>query len=537
MSRSKFKLGTRRSLLAWAQSSWVAREIEKLNPGIQVELVGIETQGDRIQDVSLRKIEGKEFFVAEIDQALMKGEVDFTVHSLKDLSLDRPSALRSAAIPRRANPRDVILFGPQALEKLKKGESLKIGTSSPRRLENIPEFLKNALPRFHVQQEPLLEWVEIRGNVNTRLSRVHEPQDSPKALDAVVLAFAGMIRLWADPQGRIELSRLLTHVRWMVLPLQECPAAPGQGALAVECRADDDETFQAVHKLHDSKTARQISAERQILSDWGGGCHQRFGATSIEFQNGRDLLWIRGVKSDESYIEELRWTPPPVWSPQLLDQKEEVQSSSVFSYPLSWDGSEWKAQAEGLAQDQNLQLQPAVFIAHHRALNAQSLAQLENRRVWTSGTASWFKLAAQGVWVEGSAEGLGFESIIWTLYEKVLGLPELDRWSVLTHQDALEDWHILGMKPNATYKLNLNYRIEAVSALKQASFVFWSSGTQANRLLREASPHARHACGPGKTAAYLRDRLGIEPDVFPSSEEWRKWVNHQQALVSGEVGS
>jgi hydroxymethylbilane synthase len=86
MSRSKLRLGTRRSLLAWAQSSWVAREVEKLNPGVEVELVGIETQGDRIQNVSLRKIEGKEFFVAEIDQALLKKEVDFTVHSLKDLS-------------------------------------------------------------------------------------------------------------------------------------------------------------------------------------------------------------------------------------------------------------------------------------------------------------------------------------------------------------------------------------------------------------------------------------------------------------------
>ena len=536
MSRSKLRLGTRRSLLAWAQSSWVAREVEKLNPGVEVELVGIETQGDRIQNVSLRKIEGKEFFVAEIDQALLKKEVDFTVHSLKDLSLDRPKSLRSAATPRRANPRDVILFGPQALEKLKKGEPLKIGTSSPRRLENIPDFLKNALPRFHPEQEPTLEWVEIRGNVNTRLSRVHEPQDSPKSLDAVVLAFAGMIRLWADTQGRIELSRLLARVRWMVLPLQECPAAPGQGALAIECRAEDEETFQAVHKLHDSKTARHIASERKILSDWGGGCHQRFGATAIELQTGKDLLWIRGVKSDESFVQELRWTPP-VWSSEVSLGSLQGEAHSQSPYPLSWDGNEWKAQAESLADELELPLLPAVFIAHHRAFHPESRAQLESRRVWTSGTSSWFKLAAQGVWVEGCAEGLGFESMIWTLYEKVLGLPELEGWSVLTHEDALEDWHLLGMKPRATYKLNLNYRKETISALKQASFVFWSSGTQANRLLREASPHARHACGPGKTAAYLRDRLGIEPDVFPSSEEWRKWVNHQQALVSGEVGS
>jgi hydroxymethylbilane synthase len=529
MSRSKLRLGTRRSLLAWAQSSWVAREVEKLNPGVQVELVGIETQGDRIQDISLRKVEGKEFFVAEIDQALLRGEVDFTVHSLKDLSLDRPTALRSAAIPRRVNPRDVIVFGPHALERLKKGESLQIGTSSPRRLENIPDFLKSALPRVHPEQEPILEWVEIRGNVNTRLSRVHEPLDSPKYLDAVVLAFAGMIRLWADTQGRAELSRLLTHVRWMVLPLQECPAAPGQGALAVECRADDHETFQAVNKLHDLRTARQISAERQILSDWGGGCHQRFGATAIEFQDGKDLLWIRGVKSDESFVQELRWTPP-----QGISEAAGAQGVSEQSYPLSWDGSEWKAQAEVIAQGESFHLAPAVFVAHHRALTPECISQMENRRVWTSGTASWFKLASQGVWVEGCAEGLGFEGVIWMLYEKVLGLPELTGWSVLTHQDALEDWVLLGMKPWATYKLNLNYRIDAITSLKQASFIFWSSGTQINRLLREALPNARHACGSGKTAAYLRDKFGIEPDVFPSADEWRMWVSAQQSKGSGE---
>src|SRR4051794_1008814 len=109
------KLGTRRSLLAWAQSSWVAREIERLNPGVHVQLVGIETRGDKIQDVALRQIEGKEFFVAELDDALKTGNVDLTVHSLKDLSLERPKEFICAAIPRRENPRDVILFGPHAM--------------------------------------------------------------------------------------------------------------------------------------------------------------------------------------------------------------------------------------------------------------------------------------------------------------------------------------------------------------------------------------------------------------------------------------
>src|SRR5579883_2150491 len=100
---AKLRLGTRKSLLAWAQSSWVAAQIEKQNPGTTVELVGIETQGDRIQDVPLSQVQGKEFFVKEIDEALLSGAVDLTVHSMKDLSLDRPKEFQTAALPRREN--------------------------------------------------------------------------------------------------------------------------------------------------------------------------------------------------------------------------------------------------------------------------------------------------------------------------------------------------------------------------------------------------------------------------------------------------
>src|SRR3954451_15625446 len=125
------KLGTRKSLLAWAQSSWVARELERLNPGVKVELVGIETDGDRILDVALQSVAGKEFFVAEIDDALRSRAVDLTVHSMKDLSLDRPAEFVLGANPPRENPRDVIVFGPAAEEGLKAGRELRIGTSSP----------------------------------------------------------------------------------------------------------------------------------------------------------------------------------------------------------------------------------------------------------------------------------------------------------------------------------------------------------------------------------------------------------------------
>ncbi len=510
------KLGTRRSLLAWAQSQAVAREIEKVDPTVAVELVGIETRGDQIQNISLQKVEGKDFFVAELDQALLQGRVDMTVHSLKDLSLERPQEL-ATMIPKRANPRDGVLFGPRALERLQNGKELRVGTSSPRRLENIPQFLAQALPwvtSLSPATPPIQpEFVEIRGNVNTRLSRVHEPEDSAKYLDGVVLAFAGLIRLWADTQGRAELQKLLRGVRWMVLPLDENPAAPGQGALAVECRKNDPRTLTLLNKLHDPLTAHQISRERQLLADWGGGCHQRFGATAIESAAG-ELLWVKGVKPSSEPIRELRWNAP-----------QKLESAMPRS---PWDGSKWR-----LAQEVELEAAPTLqavgekmyFVAHSRAVHSAWVSALAgDSRVWTSGTASWFKLAQKGIWVEGCGEGLGFDALLATLLEPVLQLPTQSSWTILTHSQGLEEWEAQNLHALATYEINLNYGESARAALRQATDIFWSSGSQINELKGEIPRNGRHACGPGKTGARLR-ALGLEPQVFPNREEWKRWIN------------
>ena len=143
--------------------------------------------------------------------------------------------------------------------------------------------------------------------------------------------------------------------------------------------------------------------------------------------------------------------------------------------------------------------------------------------MWTSGTASWFKLARMGIWVEGCAEGLGFEALIPSLREPVLRLPSLVNWKVLTHFGAHADWLKLGMLPVPTYRIRAQYGQEARSQLQQATHVFWSSGSQLNELKDHVSQDVRHACGPGKTADRLRE-LGIEPDIFPKVEEWRKWI-------------
>ena len=508
--KSVLKLGTRKSLLAWAQSSWVARELERLHAGLKVELVGIETRGDKILDVSLQSVEGKEFFVAELDDALRAGRVDLTVHSMKDLSLDRPREFKLAAIPKRENPRDVILFSPEILNRLRQGKKIKIGTSSPRRLENIPEFLRRALPQRGASEkshsEPELEFLEIRGNVNTRLSRVRENESSEKYLDGVVLAFAGLIRLWADEAGQKELRKLLTGVRWMVLPLKASPAAPAQGALAIECLAADAAVLETLSTLHHTPTEAQVSRERELLARWGGGCHQKFGATSIHHPECGDLFFVRGKKPDQDFVDELHWQAP---------------AESVAG--AAWDGNYWRAlegkPPESVRTDLPDLSGQSIFIAHWRAV--ASAEKLAHARVWTSGTMSWFKLAQMGVWVEGCAEGLGFDFLKPTLNEPVLSLPALTEWSVLTHDAAESGWQ--GSRVISTYRVNTQYPKAATQALNQAENIFWSSGSQYDELKGEMSKHARSYCGPGKTAEYLRQN-GVRPTVFPSVEEWRKWL-------------
>ena len=512
------RLGTRRSALAWVQSSQVAQALRAAHPGLEIELVGIETRGDRIQDVALSGVEGKEFFTAEIDAALLEGRVDLTVHSLKDLSLERPAALTLGAIPRRANPRDIALFAPDVLERLKAGAGLRIGTASPRRQQLLPPLLQAAVP-FASHNTMTLE--PLRGNVDSRLRRLREPRGSPRQLDGVVLALAGLTRLYADTtterQGRKLLSELLAELPLMVLPLNLCPAAPGQGALAIECRTADARTRGLLAALEHPPTRAAIVAERAVLAEHGGGCHQRFGATQMDLPDGCGvLLQIGGIAATGEDIGQRRWLPQSL-PPGLPAQ------------PRPWDGSrtsppESRALLDASALASRLR-SDAVFLAHSRALPAGAAATLAGRRVWTSGSASWLRLAAQGVWVEGCAEGGGADVAARLLGEPVLRLPAAGRWDVLTHAGAEAGWNEgpwQGANIIATYE-STAASLDA-AALRAATHLYWSSVSQFELGRQWVSPGAHHASGPGKTADHVR-RAGITNYTpFPSVEEWQQWI-------------
>lgn len=265
------RLGTRRSLLARTQSEQVADRLRA--QGHQVELVEVVTHGDT-STAPLTQIGGTGVFVSALRDALLAAEVDLAVHSLKDLPTAPAPGLALAAVPEREDPRDVLVAsGGRTLSDL--GEGAVVGTGAPRRASQLL-----ALGRG-------LQVVPVRGNVDTRLGLV-----SSGEVDAVVLARAGLARI-----------DRLAHVTEVLDPLTLLPA-PGQGALAVECRADDPATLAVLAVLDDAPTRACVEAERALLAALEAGCTAPVGALAD---------WVEGDpaagEQDELYLRAVALAP------------------------------------------------------------------------------------------------------------------------------------------------------------------------------------------------------------------------------------
>jgi hydroxymethylbilane synthase len=251
------RIGSRGSALALWQAEHVKVRLEGLGHGVEVRV--IVTTGDKTLDGPLQSVGGKGAFLKEIEEALLAGEVDLAVHSLKDVPTALPEGLALSAILERADPRDAVLAaGGRTLAALPAGS--RVGTTSLRRQAQ----LRAARPDLAVG--------DLRGNVDTRIRRLREGR-----FDAIVLALAGLARL-----GRAGEATEVLDVETM-LP------APGQGAVAIETRAKDREVGEAVAPLDHAATARAVAAERAFLARLGGGCNVPLGAHAVADGGGLRL--------------------------------------------------------------------------------------------------------------------------------------------------------------------------------------------------------------------------------------------------------
>jgi hydroxymethylbilane synthase len=234
------RIATRRSALAKWQAHHVSALLTAREPGLEVQLLELMTRGDRILDVPLAEVGGKGLFVKEIEDALLRGDAQIAVHSMKDLPAAEPPGLVIAAVPLREDPRDALVSHGKKLSELPRGA--RVGTASLRRSAQLQAM------------RPDLRIETIRGNVATRLRKIDE------GFDAVVLAHAGLRRLG------------LTDKVAQVFSTDEMLPAVAQGALAIEARQDDAETMRRLAPLEDATTRIQVEAERGFLRKLQGGC-------------------------------------------------------------------------------------------------------------------------------------------------------------------------------------------------------------------------------------------------------------------------
>lgn len=249
-SRRPIVIASRRSRLARIQAQAVGRALARLHRHVEVTYRWIESEADRHQNLSLAQMGGKGLFVRAIEQAVLTEQADLAVHSLKDLPAQTPAdaaGLTLAAIPPRADVRDCLIAADPAVTAIASlPPEARVGTSSPRRAAQLQRL------------RPDLRIEMIRGNVETRLAAVHAEQ----RFTATLLAAAGLERLGMDPQKTGKL-----------IPLDDMLPAAGQGALAIQCRADDHVTLSRCLALNDTQASAAVHAERAIVASLNADCH------------------------------------------------------------------------------------------------------------------------------------------------------------------------------------------------------------------------------------------------------------------------
>ena len=260
----KIIVGSRTSKLALTQTHWVIDQLKQLDLPVEFEVKEIMTKGDRILDVMLSKVGGKGLFVKELELSMLNGEIDMAVHSMKDMPAELPEGLMIASVPVRADHRDAFISNKySSLASMPSGSI--VGTSSLRSSAQI------------LAQRPDRENKWIRGNIETRLRKLTEED-----YDAIILAAAGLERMgWSE--------EVITEY----LEIDDCLPAVGQGALAIQCRENDEEMKQLLAKINDDATMRTITAERTFLHKLEGGCQVPIAAYAEVLTN--DAIRLTGL--------------------------------------------------------------------------------------------------------------------------------------------------------------------------------------------------------------------------------------------------
>ncbi len=531
----RVRISARQSDLARLQAYRVGEALKSVG-ATEVTFQFRSSLGDLNQTDPLWKMPEKGVFTEDFVRDLTDGTADMVVHSWKDLpTIARKDTEIVATLP-RADTRDLLLFRRDRLAPMREKGVVKILTSSPRRSHNLSEFLLTHLPCSAVPSAgaretgssstpngpeatvvgdlPMVEAVSklksisfepVRGNIPTRLKKLIE-QD----VDGLIVAKAALDRLISAPEPEFAeaqsvIRAVLKQTQFMVLPLSINPTAAAQGALAIEIHKNRPELAALVAKLNCQETFDSVNEERKILASYGGGCHQKIGVTILNRDFGK-ITYLRGQTDHGETLAHVKLEcngrsstlsqPDVSASPNTRVFPEEGEDGTFFEREV-FTGTELEVALGKLTGS------PAIYVARENALPLEFQAS-NHQLIWTAGLRTWQKLAARGIWVNGSSEGLGEREPMQI--DRLVSLPNTFEWTKVSHEDSNRT-SISDMKSVATYRLKTKTRLPD---LRDRTHFYWMSGSSFERAvsLFPEIKNKNHASGPGHTHQYLLRALG-----------------------------
>lgn len=479
----RLKLASRKSDLARWQAVKVALALESLAEKPSIEFIFKSSFGDQNLDIPLAGMGSRGVFTEDFYKDLQQGQCDLVVHSWKDLPIDeREDTLIAMTLP-RADVRDLLLIPESVWQQSQSQGSLKVLTSSPRRVYNLKESLAQLLPG-NLQ----IQFQNVRGNVPTRLTKMHEERA------ALILAKAGLDRLLEAEDENFfaegdSVRARIQNCRFVVLPVSLNPPAPAQGALAVEVSETNPLVRSLCERLTDKETYSCVQQERAILKNYGGGCHQKIGVARLPREYGT-ICALRGQTEEGEILKDWRIENTTPWV-------RATATTKVF--PLRAEDNSWFVR-EPVAAPAALKTEQALFVARANAWPLD-FRPSSKQVVWTAGLQTWKKLVEKGIFINGCQDGLG-ESEEKHL-TKICGNL---KWTKLTHDLAADE----GL---ATYRLKPK---TDVPDLHGKTHFFWMSRTSFERafeLYPKELQQGYNSCGPGLTWEFLKTFEGLKNPI------------------------
>jgi hydroxymethylbilane synthase len=497
----------RDSRLSLLQLEIVKQRIETAASGIKVEIIARSSRGDELQDVPLQTVEGSDFFTQDIFDALENGTADIAVHSLKDMSSEHFFGTNKFAVVDRDDTRDVAIFQKDIQRKITEGKQIVIGTCSPRREEMAIGFLQKALPQLHTNFRVVTK--TIRGNVDTRLRKLESGE-----YDGIILATAGLNRLLRSCEDA-GVKELLKDKKLMLLPLVECVPAPCQGAIVAEAVPGNSRAIELLNIINNSSLMIDCTREKKEALQYGVGCLQKFGVTTFN-HDGKKSLYAAGKNSKGQSFS--KWEGLP---------ELDIATKKFFSstdYMGEFFGYDYHAETIQINE-------PVVYVANYKAVHHNSLTgQLSEKKVWAAGTKTWYELAKKGVWVEGSADAFGLETLIPVWQMPLIGI-EKREVAVITNDQSKTNWQQKNWKVYSTYSLLEEQSVVISNQIKEADVIFWTSFRQYQQYKELLKNNVQHVCPFGETAEQFK-AAGLKPVVFPNIKAFQQWRQTSGQLPS-----